>query len=508
MKNPRLRLRELRRPSRGPAKIGAILLLAVVSATALFGIYCRSLGIHVLFLNAESGLYLEMAFASPEQQSAFIRTHMLRSYNGHFAPLAFLAELMQSKLFGTRESAWFWRQMLACGLLGTAAGTLVALSARASGMSLRVSVAIGVASAMFLLCAPRIIELVMWPFMVMQLAMLALTAAAACALLRFVDTRAPARFALYLLLAYATMHVFGIGAAISASALLTGAVVVWLLRTAGEIDAAAARRLAQLLAVFFILTGVHAWMMTGAAEAATDPATLTLSDHLRRFTWLFYGSLHAGARALWTRHGMPWPDLSRGDTDAVYGGALLVASVVVLGAVAQRYRATGLRSHLMAFALLAFPLLAMLIYLALITLRLRAVGDDAAILPFLIGSRYVVFPAFFLFMLGAACLLLLPRGTHKGVAPLAGIAAAWSIVGTALFVFDHMPAIWPHSQQRTEAAWQQAVSAARRDIGAGRPVGNVELTGVHDEFKADLKRRRHLLEHDLGCRACVRFEDE
>ena len=498
----------MRHPSRGPALIGAVVLLSVISAAALFGIYCRSLGIHVLFLNAESGLYLDMAFAHPQQQIAFIKSHMLRSYNGHFTPLAFLAELMQSKSFGTRESAWFWRQMLACGLLGTAAGMLVALSAHASGMSRRVSVAIGVASAIFLLCAPRMIELVMWPFMVMQLVMLALTAAAACALLRFVDTRAPTYFAAYLLLAYATMHVFGVGAAISASALLTGAVVVWLLRSAGEIEAATVLRLAQLLAVFFILTGVHAWMMTGAAQAATDPATLSLADHMRRFTWLFYGSLHAGARALWMRGGMPWPDLSRGDTDAVYGGALLVASLAVLGALAQRYRASGVRRHLMACALLAFPLLAMLIYLALITLRLRTVGDDAAILPFLIGSRYVVFPTFFLFMLGATCLLLLPRGLHKAIAPLAGIAAGWSIVGTALFVFDYMPAIWPHSQHRTEAAWQQAVAAARRDVGAGRPVRNAEVTGVHDEFKADLKRRRHLLEHDLGCRACVRFEDE
>jgi hypothetical protein len=463
----------------------------------------------VLFLNAESGLYLDMAFAGPEQQIGFIKTHVLRSYNGHFAPLAFLAELLQSKLLGTSERAWFWRQMFACGLLGSAAGALVALSARAAGMTQRASWVTGAAGAVFLLCAPRIIELVMWPFMVMQLAMLALTAAAACALLRFLDRRTPTAFALYLLLAYATMHVFGVGAAISGSALLTGVVVVWLMLDAGEIDAATARRLARLIAVFFVLTAVHGWWMIGGSDAPSDPAApLSLRENVRRFAWLFLGSVYAGARALWTRGGMPWPDLSSGDADAVLGAALLLGVLTVLGAVAQHYRATGARLHLIAFALLAFPLIAMLIYLALITFRLRDVADAAAILPFLIGSRYVIFPAFFLFMLGAAALLLLPRGAHVAVVPLAGVAAVWAVVGTAHFVFHSMPAIWPHSQQRTEAAWQQVVAAARRDIAAGRPVANVALIGVHDEFRSDLKQRRHLLEHELRCRGCVRFAGE
>ncbi len=502
-----MRLEEVRRRMRGAARDGAVLLLCVIGITVLFGIYCRSLGIHVLFLNAESGLYLEMAFASPEQQSGFIATHMLRSYNGHFTPLAFLAELLQAKRFGSNESAWFWRQMLACGLLGAAAGVLVSLSARAAGMTRFASWATGVAGAVFLLCAPRMIDLVMWPFMVLQLAMLTLTAAAACTLMRFIDLRTPTVFAAYLLLAYATMHVFGIGAAVSGSALLTGAVAVWLMRDAGEIDVATQRRLAALIAVFFVLTAVHGLWMIGS-DVPTDPVPLTFRDNLRRFAWLFYGSLYAGARALWARGGMPWPDLSHGDADIVLGAALLLASLVVLGSLAQRYRTTGTRQVLMAFALLAFPLLALLIYLALITFRLRMVGDPAAIMPFLIGSRYVVFPAFFLFMLGAACLLLVPRGVLKGVVPLAGIAAGWSVIGTALFVFNHMPAIWPHSQQRTEAAWQEAVAGARRDIAAGRPVSNVVLTGVHDEFRSDLKRRRHLLEHELGCRGCVRFEGE
>ena len=496
------------RPSGQPSWI-TVLALSIVVLTVLFGVYCRSLGIHVLFLNAESGLYLEMAFASPEQQIGFVKTHVLRSYNGHFAPLAFLAELVQSRLLGTSERAWFWRQMVACGLLGSAAGALIALSARAASMTQRASCATGFAGAVFLLCAPRIIELVMWPFMVMQLAMLGLTAAAGCALLRFLDRRSPTPFAVYLLLAYATMHLFGVGAAISGSALLTGAVIVWLMRDAGAIDAVTARRLARLIAVFFVLTAVHGWWMIGGSDAPTDPAgPLSVRENVRRFAWLFFGSVFAGARALWARGDMPWPDLSSGDADAVLGAALLLGSMTALGAVAQHYRATGARTHLIAFALLAFPLIAMLIYLALITFRLREVGDAAAILPFLIGSRYVVFPAFFLFMLGAACLLLLPRVAHLAVVPLAGIAAGWAVVGTAHFVLHHMPAIWPHSQQRTEAAWQQVVAAARRDIDAGRPVRNVALTDVHDEFETDLKRRRHLLEHELGCRGCVRFEGE
>jgi len=115
----------LRSYNRPPLSRIAIAVISTSLVTLLFATYCRWLNIHITFLQAESGLYLQQAFAQVDDQWTFLTRHMLSTYNSHFIPLAFIAEFLQAKLYRTSEAFWFWRQMLVCGALGAACGLYI-----------------------------------------------------------------------------------------------------------------------------------------------------------------------------------------------------------------------------------------------------------------------------------------------------------------------------------------------------------------------------------------------
>jgi hypothetical protein len=66
--------------------------------------------------------------------------------------------------------------------------------------------------------------------------------------------------------------------------------------------------------------------------------------------------------------------------------------------------------YLLGCAQIAFPLMAMIVNMMLIVFRLRDVQGADAVLPYLIGGRYLIFPSFYLFMMGVALFPLLIRG--------------------------------------------------------------------------------------------------
>ena len=94
--------------------MGSFLLFLILN-----GAYYLLLGLNIQFLKAESGIYLANAGKASAEGFAFIIPIMKNGYNGHFAPLAFLAEFWQSQLFGTHETYWFWRQMVVVSLFMT-----------------------------------------------------------------------------------------------------------------------------------------------------------------------------------------------------------------------------------------------------------------------------------------------------------------------------------------------------------------------------------------------------
>lgn len=125
-----------------------------------FGVYFRFLDVKILFLKAESGLYLEAAFSSIDAQRRFAKDFMLVSQNGHFTPLVFIFEFIQSKIYGSNESLWFWRQMLVCGILATSLSILYSKLCQIAGLHLWVSWTIGGSVAVIFVCQPMMIDMI------------------------------------------------------------------------------------------------------------------------------------------------------------------------------------------------------------------------------------------------------------------------------------------------------------------------------------------------------------
>ncbi|MFL5238929.1 MAG: hypothetical protein ACJ8EL_15270, partial [Rhizomicrobium sp.] len=180
----------------------------------------------IAFLRAESGLYLCISQSTELIQHRFERELVTGSYRGHWTPLGFLAEFWTTKLIGARGTAWHYRQLLLLTGVGLASLMLVAKMVRSLGMGAGMQRSAAVAVCALLLFQPLMFEFVVWPFMGLQLVwmILALVAGLSCVQLAN-DPNAPRGIWLGAGAAYASLHVLGIGLAVT---LATAAVFLFL----------------------------------------------------------------------------------------------------------------------------------------------------------------------------------------------------------------------------------------------------------------------------------------
>lgn len=124
---------------------------------------------HSNFLRAESGWFLFLSHSAPAVQHDAEKDLLTTSFNGHYAPLAFLAEFATAKLIGTHASFWKWRQITVLALLAT----ILFLFARNSGSALQLSrlraslCATGLTAILIFQAQMR--DFIAWPFMILQL---------------------------------------------------------------------------------------------------------------------------------------------------------------------------------------------------------------------------------------------------------------------------------------------------------------------------------------------------
>jgi hypothetical protein len=141
------------------------------------------------FLRAESGWYLFLSHSSPVIQHNTERDFWTTSFNGHYAPLAFLAEYETAKLAGTHGSFWKWRQITVLALLAT----ILFLFVRNSGCALQLSRLRASLSATgltaILIFQAQMREFIAWPFMILQLFWLLFTMISLLALVQMARHR-------------------------------------------------------------------------------------------------------------------------------------------------------------------------------------------------------------------------------------------------------------------------------------------------------------------------------
>jgi hypothetical protein len=288
--------------------------LSVVGLSLGLWLFVWSLGVHVTFMRAESGHFLEASVLPWPDMKEFIRGSILRSYNGHFTPVAFLLELGQARLFQATGWLWMARQMLVLGLL---AASIMWLITRVSKSQL-----LGFSISLAFVCQPTMVELAMWPFMALQLLCLAVMAGAAIFLAKFAEDGRDQDLACFLGLGYLTMHLFGVGAAISVAANITAGTLVLQQRVRMR-----ARTILLLGAV--LLTAIHGYMMARWTEPGSGPA-VPLGQSFLRFGVLFLESIYSAVRGGWGNGGFVWPRTDVLAMQGTYGLALLAALLLAL----------------------------------------------------------------------------------------------------------------------------------------------------------------------------------
>lgn len=474
--------------------LGKRLVLPWLALTLFLGAFYHCCGLNMQPFRAESGLFI--AWARSGDLAHFVHAHLYSSYGGHYTPLYFATELLQARLFGTSEHLWFWRQMLLLGLLGTALASLARTTLQALGNRRSVADVAGYLLAGMFLLQPAITEMVSWPFMAGQLLCLACATMGLRALIRAGGSRDERSLLWAMAWSYASMHFLGVGLVISVTTLAGCCVLMWSQRLP--------HRHWRTIGIFAVLTALHGAMMTRGVpmqELAVSPSTL-----VKRFGALYMGLVHGGLQSLWASGRFPWPDVAAFPVDAVYGLALLVALLVAAFAMAQRARAQEQPTLLLASIAVGFPTLALALFSALPVLRTKGTMDPHSLDGYLVGTRYLIFAAFFAYLPISALVGAVGRRLGKPMlAPLL-ILSLGSAAGTAAFIRVTLPQIWPFLRVPSDVLWANVVKEAATQQRTLGYVKDRPLTELDHEFNPPMHLYTPLIEQDLGCAKCIRFE--
>jgi hypothetical protein len=382
-----------------------------VIITFFYGLF----GFPTQFTKAESGVFLRISSLPMADAWAAIQPYVSRAYSGHFAPMAFTAEMLVSMVFGTNETAWFVRQCLALSILATVTTEAI----REANPANTFFGSAGLTA--ILVFHPFAADLMSWPFMVMQMACLTCASAAAMFLARYSRDPRPRTAWFCVMSGYAAMHFFGVGLAISAATLLA------LLLTA---QAQSSERFAKWpLIVGTLLTALHAIPIMLRGGGVDGP--VQWGDSVRRLLVLLVEQPIAALRATFATPWVMQPDLSIPVTQVVWGVAF--ATIAAIGLVAC-WRKASIERTLGTVSIVTLTLGAYVLTCGLIAARLRAEAGAASLVPFLIGGRYLIFPI---------CYAVLAAGILRVPAYVYAVGAVAMMISTAVFVRYVAPTVWP-----------------------------------------------------------------
>jgi hypothetical protein len=449
------------------------------------------------FLRAESGWYLLLSHSTPDIRHGFEKALLIKSYHGHYAPFASLAEFATARLAGTHARFWRWRQITVLGVLAT---TLF-LCARNSGCALQLSrlkanlCAVGVTAILIFQVQMR--DFIAWPFMIMQLFWLLCTVMALLSLVQTV--RRPAEVLWPWLAAgaaYGSLHFLGLGLATVAAtaAVLAG---IWL-ETRHRASSEASKIPVPLLSMI-ALTSFHALFMLqfDQAEAIVvspgwQPASFLMAS-LAFIPSLVLATLRGlfgtGQLTLSAEHSsQDWP----------YGLAILLSfGFLVTSSFSRSWREPTTRNRA-RFILQTFASVSFLMMIALIAVREWREPAPHGFADYLMGARHLIPSAFALagvlselLFLGASAPILLSAMLNVGLAVCA-------ITGNLQHAANVYPKLSPKSMISHAVAWKSIVAMARECRSANLAIPNVPIGALTQEFGDwDLKLFEPLLRADL-----------
>ena len=450
------------------------------------------------FLRAESGWYLFLSQSTPAVQHAFEKNSLTKSYNGHYTPLAFLAEFATAKLIGTHAGFWKWRQITVLALLAT----VLFLCARKSAYALQLSRPIANLSSAgltaILIFQPQMRDFIAWPFMILQLFWLLFTVMALLSLVQM--ARRPAEILWPWLAtgaAYASLHCLGLGiATVAATAVVLAG--IWL-GTRHRLAPALPKISVPLLSMIGVAS-LHAIVMlkfTRPSETMTpSPGWEPISFFMAALSFI-PNYLFATLRGLFSTAEPP-PGAWQSTLDWPYGLAILLAFGFLISSAFFRVLREPSTRNQARFFLQTFASVSFLMMVALIAIREWREPSPLGLAGYMAGSRYLIPGAFALAGIMADLLFLLASAPIFLSAIINVGLAVCAVIGNFQYATNVYPKIKPRSMISHASAWRAVVAMARECQRADLAIPNVPLGVLSQEFNDwDLKIFEPLLRADL-----------
>jgi hypothetical protein len=345
--------------------LGIFVGCAVVVAT----VYRRA---PINFLRAESGWFLREAHADDRTRQAFEAEFFTHSYNGHYTPLAFVAEARTARLLGTAGEWWRARQIIAL----SAVAAILVLAARSIGAAFgvaplaRTAIASLVASAAVF--QPLMLEFIGWPCMVLQRVWLGLLISTLDALVKVATSTEKTRWAwVAALTAYTSMHATGLGLiAVAAVGSSLFAVLVVCRATSCSDFANHSRGITAAALTMLLLAAIHGSAMIGLPDlsGSKDHHAAVLWSGIPAMLGFVWHFVTAGARSL-----LSFSPTLPGSRTIAYcwpqGLLVLTGVVAAVACAAQRVRQAPTAQGITRLVLYAFSAGAFFGMLGLILMR-------------------------------------------------------------------------------------------------------------------------------------------
>ncbi len=457
-------------------------IILVFAATLLLvaAVYWRA---PIQFLRAESGWYLSLSHSSEETQRDFRRGFFTHSYGGHYTPLAFLAEFETARSAGTSRTFWKSRQLIALAGAGTAIFAMVAAIGAGLGLGPREQLLLAAALAATAVFQPQMADLVTWPFMVIQLVWIGLSALVVWAMIRAAISATTAQWSWIAAIgAYASMHVSGLGVATVAG---TAAALLVIIRQRRSENDGQWRGSARAVVTMLVLAAAHmgamAWPLAHAAGSVAEARPpLTMIKLLLGFVARFAVSgvrTFSGVTSTVTHPfaiAYLWPY-----------GVLLIAAVLLL--VWKHLRAgTKTVEGLVTSAIVvsaAAGFFALIVLIAGRQLNEKTWHSTATTLGYFTSeARYVVPLHFLLIAPAAIALALLFRYARRLMAYGCVAIVVVAVTAQVEFQATARPYLDPLSRVSHYSVWRLIVATAQECRAAGLPLPNVPLADVTREF--------------------------
>jgi hypothetical protein len=422
-------------------------LLLALAVFLLLAIYLTIARIPIQFLRGESGFMLTLT-ANPPARDHYFSLYLRHSYNGHYTPLAFMAEWVQARLLGTSELAWLLRQAAVVTLLFLAIFNFARQLFHHFG---RIGYVYAVGTASIACMTIPMLEMASWPFMVMQMLCMSLAFLCASKLVRFAHTQRRADLAMALMIGYASMHVFGVGLAVSVSAIAACCVMLTISRQWSP-------RMAVYVVAIFAMTTAHAVMMLRVSDAEAGPS-IHAGFVLENFGSYFIHCFYEGIKSFWLLLSMP--DYYRIRSDNIYGYVMFAVFVFGYIGLIYAYRRFGAAS-LATVAVATFWLSFSSLYVLMIVSRQEYLEPQLRVLV-LVGTRYVFFSALIVVTTIVLHLSLFPR-------PSIAVSVIMIMLGTAvplhtlLFAAYELPKLAPDSIQSHAVVWESVLNEVREAL--------------------------------------------